>query len=161
MAPAPTPRRSTYTAPLAVLGGMLVTFGLCLVFFSLGFIVAPPTTADAGDITTCLLFLAFIALPMLGSGAASLFFARRRQQQESDEAIQAAVLALAQQQNGVVTAADLALHRALPLLQAQDYLDQLAARGICRLEMTEEGETCFVFGRRRLADGEPEKRLDD
>lgn len=31
---------------------------------------------------------------------------------------------------------------------AQDYLEDLASRGICRMDMDEYGTTCFVFERR-------------
>ena len=58
------------------------------------------------------------------------------------------VLELALQDYGRVRATELALESSLSLDGAQDYLEDLASRGICRMDMDEHGTTCFVFERR-------------
>ena len=94
-----------------------------------------------------LLLFAYFAVPMMLAGAGALWASWRRHRSEKRESMLHIVLELAQRHDGVVTASDLALRSTLPLDRAQDLLEDLAARGICRLEANEDETTCFVFPR--------------
>ena len=88
-----------------------------------------------------------LALPMIISGIGLAIYAVRRRREEKEQALQNLVLKLAQQHDGSVRATELALNSPLSLKEAQDYLEDLGARGICRMEIDEDGTTYFVFSR--------------
>ncbi|MBA3533830.1 MAG: hypothetical protein H0T73_18080 [Ardenticatenales bacterium] len=125
------------------LGILVVALGLCAACLSLS--IAFDTEVPSSTSQSYLFCFVLIALPMIVSGAASLWYGVRQRAQEKAKQLQRFILDLASKNNGAVTATELALHSTMPLDQAQDYLDTLAARGVCRMELAENGTTCFVF----------------
>jgi predicted transcriptional regulator len=129
---------------LAIGGIIIIAFGLCSACVSLGLFFDPGEGEAPYQIPWLLSFI-LLALPMIAGGIAALLFAWRRHQQGQEQALQDVVLGLANAHQGIVTATKLALNSSLSLNGAQDYLDGLAGRGICRLEINQDGTTYFVF----------------
>jgi predicted transcriptional regulator len=144
--PEPLSLRSGRSFPwplvLAAAGLLLVTSGLCVSCVALS-IFADETTA--GDRTSWLFCFVLFGIPMVAGGIAAVAYSWRLRRQERERSLHRLVLELAERQGGYIRATDLALHSSLPLDAAQDYLDGLATRGICRMEMAPDGSTFFVF----------------
>lgn len=141
-------RKSTNTSSLLAIGGVvLLVLGLCTSCLSLSIFFNPAEGNEPYEATWLFCFI-FLALPMLAAGVGSALYAIRRRREEKEQTLQNLVLELALQDDGRVRATELALQSPLSLDGAQDYLEDLASRGICRMDMDEHGTTCFVFERR-------------
>lgn len=139
----------------SVAGGvLLLAMGLMLSCVSLSIHFDRGVTQGRIDWLLCFFFL---ALPTLLGGFLSLALAYRQRRQGQEAHLKAQVLALSRE-DGRVTAAELALRSHLSLAEAQNYLERLAARGICRMELTDEGVTCFVIEGRGPLPSEPTKK---
>jgi hypothetical protein len=137
---------SSFPWPLVLVaaGLFLVTGGLCVSCVALS-IFADETLE--GDRTTWLFCFVLFGIPMIAGGIAAIAYSWRLRRQGREQSLHQLVLELAERQGGYIRATDLALHSSLPLDAAQDYLDGLATRGICRMEMAPDGSTFFVFER--------------
>ena len=132
---------------LAIGGVVLIVLGLCTACMALSIYFNPAEGNEPYEATWLFCFI-FLALPMMAAGVGSAVYARRRRREEKEQTLQNLVLELALQHDGSVRATELALQSALSLDGAQDYLENLASRGICRMEIDEDGTTYFVFSRR-------------
>ena len=133
-----------------LLGGggiLLVGLGLCTACMALSLYFDPAEGREPYEASWLFCFI-FLAVPMIIAGIASGLYAIRRRREEKEQQLQSLVLELASKHDGSVRAVELALNSPLSLDGAQDYLDDLAARGICRMEIDEDGTTYFVFSRR-------------
>jgi predicted transcriptional regulator len=149
-----TSRSFSWPIFFVTLGVLVVAAGLCASCLSLSIALDTSGDIERSAAQSYLLCFFFLALPMTASGIASILFGVRQRRHEKEQRLHNFILDLAAKNDGVVTATELALHSTLPLNQAQDYLDQLAARGICQMELTENGTTCFVFEHRRALDND-------
>lgn len=139
---------SSNTSTLLAIGGVvLIVLSLCTACMSLSIYFNPAEGNEPYEATWLFCFI-FLALPMMAAGIGSAIYALRRRREEKEQTLQNLVLEIALQYDGSVRATELALQSPLSLDGAQDYLEDLASRGICRMEMDEHGTTYFVFARR-------------
>ena len=140
--------KSSNTSTLWAIGGVvLIVLGLCTACMALSIYFNPAEGNEPYEATWLFCFI-FLALPMMAGGIGSAVYALRRRREEKEQTLQNLVLEIALQDDGSVRATELALQSSLSLDSAQDYLEDLASRGICRMEMDEHGTTYFVFARR-------------
>lgn len=132
---------------LVLVGTMMIVLGLCVSCVSLGIVFDSSSASDGSQISFLIFFVLF-GVPLVGSGLLAFWYAWRRRRKEQAQALEETVLELSREHGGGVTAADLALVSPLPLSEAQDYLEELHARGICRAQVLDDGTTWFVFSRR-------------
>ncbi|MCZ7570323.1 MAG: hypothetical protein M5U01_17300 [Ardenticatenaceae bacterium] len=133
-------KRNLATA-LMILAGLLIPLLLCSGVLAVsGF--SNPGETDRGTwigITACFI------LPLLLFIVAAFAAGYTLLQQEKREALRQTVLRLAGQNDGRVTAHEVALSSSLTIEAAQAYLDRLAAQGVCEMEYSPNGVVCFVF----------------
>ncbi|HEY4220376.1 MAG TPA: hypothetical protein VGO62_03520 [Myxococcota bacterium] len=117
----------------------------CAMFFAMflhDFVVGGSATADGVLIGLIIFFGALMG--MTGYGAYRGFArAPASAHRVDDAALEARVLALAADNEGAITVAELALKAAVPLDRAEAALDALAVRGRANLETTESGEAVY------------------
>lgn len=145
----PVPSRTMFPWHLVLLGvgGMILITGLCCAGVGVSSALDPvaPTTGLTSQ--SWWLFLGLIVIPILFTGGASLWLGWRQLLLRRTTDHHHQILRLADH-NGAVTATDVARDLALPLATAEQLLDQLAAAGICRMEISPEGTKTFIFPKR-------------
>jgi len=126
---------------------MMLISGLCCGLVSVSIALDPATPATGANSTSWWLFVGLVVVPMLITGAASAWLGWRQflLRRTTDQHHQ--ILRLADH-HGAVTATDVARDLMLPLPNAEKLLDHLAASGICRMEISPEGTTMFIFPKR-------------
>jgi DNA-binding transcriptional ArsR family regulator len=146
---APLPSRTLFPWHLVLLGvgGMLLVSGLCCGLVSVRTALEPATPTTGANSTSWWLFVGLVVVPMLITAVAALWLGWRQLllRRTTDQHHQ--ILRLADH-HGHVTAADVARDLMLPLPTAEQLLDQLASAGICRMELSPEGTTMFIFPKR-------------
>lgn len=145
----PLPSRNLFPWHFVLLGvgGAMLLMGLCCGWVSLSIALDPATPTTGTSSSSWWLFLLLVVIPIFFTGGASLWLGWRqfRLRRTADQHQQ--ILRLADH-NGSVTAADVSRDLMLPLPSAEQLLDQLASAGICRMEISPEGTTTFIFPRR-------------
>jgi uncharacterized RDD family membrane protein YckC len=126
---------------LMSLSGLLLPVLFCCGAAFAADLFAPENDTYESSMALLFCFILPLGLLTLGGLAGGGWLLRQSQQ----EGLQRAVLDLARANAGRVTATEVALHTSLKLEDAQHYLDGLARQGLCEMEYTENGVTCFVF----------------
>lgn len=139
----PPDRSTPWSLLLAVGGTSVLLLGLLTSCLSLSIFFDSGANLADGSALTWLFCFTFIAIPLTLAGVGAIWAAWRRRANEQRRALDAQVVALARAHGGTVSASALSLASPLTFNEAQDFLEGLAARGICRMEMAESGETRF------------------
>lgn len=145
----PLPSRTLFPWHLVLLGvgGMVLVTGLCCGWVSISIALDPTTPTTGTSSSSWWLFVVFVVLPLLITGVAALWLGWRQLLLRRTTDQHHRILRMADH-SGAVTAADVARDLMLPLNTAEQLLDQLATSGICRMEMSAEGTTLFIFPKR-------------
>jgi hypothetical protein len=143
------PSRTLFPWHLVLLGvgGMTLATGLCCGWVTINAALNPADPNTAAGTQSWWFFLLLIVLPMGITGIAALWLGWRQLLLRRTTDQHHRILRLADRA-GAVTAADVARDLMLPLNTAEQLLDQLATSGICRMEMSAEGTTLFIFPKR-------------
>jgi hypothetical protein len=128
-------------------GGLMLATGLCCGWVALGVALEPAAPGTSVGSQSWWAFLALIVIPMLFTAGAALWLGWRQLLLRRTADQHHRILRLADH-SGSVTAADVSRDLMLPLPAAEQLLDQLAGAGICRMEISPEGTTTFIFPKR-------------
>lgn len=101
-----------------------------------------PETTELGTwIGTALCFVGPLFLVIVGALAGGYTLIRR----DREEFLHQTVLRLAKENDGRVTAHEMALHSMLTIEDAQRYLDRLATKGLCEMDYDANGTISYHF----------------
>lgn len=143
------PSRTLFPWHLVLLGvgGLVLITGLCCGWVSIGIALDPATPATGTSSSNWWLFVVLVVIPLLITGVAALWLGWRQFLLRRTTDQHHRILRLADHA-GAVTATDVSRDLMIPLNTAEQLLDQLATSGICRMEMSTEGTTMFIFPKR-------------
>ena len=155
--PPTNPMRSFINAKivrgLIGLTGFSIT-GLSLAILATGLAteLTGPTTDLAGAIgaSVCMLFTSTIGAVLVWFGWVGIFG-----DEPTDSDVELEILELAARTDGAISIARVAANTDLSLEQSEDILEDLAKKGLARLDLDDEGNRIFVFS------GLEETLLDD
>lgn len=147
----PLPSRNLFPWHLVLLGvgGLILVTGLCCGWVAVNAAINPADPNTAAGTSSWWYFLLMIVLPMTVTGIAALWLGWRQLLLRRTTDQHHRILRLADHA-GAVTATDVARDLMLPLHTAERLLDGLAASGICRMEISPEGTTMFIFPKRMI-----------
>jgi uncharacterized membrane protein len=151
-APAAPPPLFPWHVVLLGVGGLILTVGLCCGILTVAAALNPtPTQAGEApmDPAGWLFFLLLIVLPIVVTGVAAVWLGMRQLRFRREIAKHQRIIQLADQL-GALTAVDVATSLGMTMSAAENLLNQLASDGICRLDMSEDGTTNYVFPRRLI-----------
>jgi hypothetical protein len=140
----PPPRSNTPVRIfMAVTGFLMTAVSVPCVLAMINDMLTKP-----GDMSGALIVGGFFA--MLGLGGLGMIFGawyiRPRAAPKHDyQQIERAVLVLAQQRRGRITAAEVALHTPLTTEESQQLLEELTRQGAAQLDIGARGELLFTF----------------